>query len=232
MSDNQTIQSNTCHIWQADVQDMSSQLLLYESYLSVVEMARANRFVSARLRDDFILAHGWMRQVLAMYLCCEPEKLQFADNGHGKPMLESGDIRFNLSHSAGCVVLAVCRGVDVGVDVQFKDDRVDLLGIARRFFAPEEVRWLEQTPQSLRQDVFYRIWSLKEAYIKAVGVGMSLPLQDFAFGQGENDDVKLLRQPDAYVSLGFCGHVVNQVVNQDYALAVVAPVCVDQILPC
>ena len=228
MNSQLTIEPATCHIWLADTKQLVPQQSQFEQELSTVERARADRFVNEQLRNDFVLAHGWKRRVLAAYVSQAPNELEFLDNGHGKPSLVCRSVQFNLSHSAGRVVLALCSDAEVGVDVQFRDRRVDMAGLAERFFAKEEALWFASAPESQQLDVFYQIWSLKEAYIKAVGLGMSLSLQDFAFGINEQGDLRLIRQPDRYVTFKYKGHVLNHAALLDCALAVVVPEGIDQ----
>ena len=117
-----------------------------------------------------------------------PEAWRFSVTGHGKPILANSPSalvpRFNLAHTAGLVACAFSRDFEVGIDVENRQRTVNL-DVARRFFAPAEVAYLEQAPEDRREDIFLLFWTLKEAYIKARGLGLSLPLEQFAFTLGD-----------------------------------------------
>lgn len=214
-----SLDDKSCHIWLARVAELQAQLDAFESMLSNSELERAQRFVKLSLRHDFTCAHGWLRQVLAGYQACDPALMQFSFNDHGKPHLSDGGVSFNMSHSRGVVAIAVMRSGMVGIDVQHHDPQVELLAIAERFFAQEEAAWLKSVPDAQRQAVFYRIWSLKEAYIKAVGLGMALPLSSFAFvASTDSSAAELLRQPTEW-QRDWSVHVLDAM--DEYSLALI-----------
>lgn len=211
---------DNCHIWLVRLNSLQVRLDEFEAVLSDQERERADRFVNKSLRDDFVLAHGWMRHALAEYTG-ECAALQtFVQGEHGKPRLVDDGIAFNLSHSHGVAALAVAKDARIGIDIQFRDPDVDMLAIARRFFAREEVDWLQSVDEGRRLDVFYRIWTLKEAYIKAIGVGMALPLSDFAFADdGDGRGVRLVRQPVEWQSKWFLSNFDS---IGEYSLALIS----------
>ncbi|MDF1794949.1 MAG: 4'-phosphopantetheinyl transferase superfamily protein [Coxiellaceae bacterium] len=219
MSNASIIESDSCHILVADLNQLEHCLSKYTGYLSVIEADRANRFVNQQLRDSFALAHGWLREQLAGYLSVAPTELQFDSNQYGKPFLVGGELQFNLSHSKQRVALAISRSGDVGIDIQHHDTKVELAAIAKRFFAVEEVAWFEQAPESEKLLVFYKIWSLKEAYMKAVGMGMSLSLSSYAVGESAVGEARLVREPKEVVPTKWRVAYFDAV--PDYALALV-----------
>ncbi len=152
--------------------------------LSPVERLRAERFAFAKDRRAYIAAHGLLRCVLSEYLPVAPASWTFERVLLGKPWIaspaEGMGFRFNLSHSTGMVACAVSLAGEVGVDVEAVREG-EHLPLARRFFAPEEVSQLEPLPPAERAEAFIRFWTLKEAYIKARGLGLSLDLAGFAF---------------------------------------------------
>jgi 4'-phosphopantetheinyl transferase len=144
------------------------------------ERARAARFVFDRHRSRFIAAHACLRLLLGQYIGQAPGGLRFAVGARGKPRLLDGgtDVRFNLSHSGDLALIAVSVGIEVGVDIE--QGRPDaLLDLARRFFAPGEVAALEALPMAEQAGAFVRGWTRKEAFIKALGDGLSFPLDQF-----------------------------------------------------
>lgn len=149
------------------------------------ELARAARFVRAVDHDTFVIARALVRTTLSAYGPTPPRDWRFETNAHGCPFVvpaQAGAPRltFNLSHTTGLVALAVTRGRLVGVDVE-RVDRVLREDVAGRHFAPDEVRDLRALPMDQQARAFFEYWTLKEAYIKARGLGLAIPLADFAF---------------------------------------------------
>jgi 4'-phosphopantetheinyl transferase len=151
--------------------------------LSAGEAARAARFRFAADRAAFLAAHALLRALLAAHGIPAPV---FQSGPFGKPELVGapGDVRFSLSHTRGLVAAALATRDDLGVDVELAERAVDATGLAGRFFAPAEAACIAATPPENRQGAFLRLWTLKEAFAKAVGLGLSLPLDSFAFGPG------------------------------------------------
>jgi 4'-phosphopantetheinyl transferase len=153
--------------------------------LSSTERDRAHRFVFERDRLQFIVAHGLLRRALSTYAAVEPKAWRFVANQFGKPALAddfaSTNIAFNLTHTDGMAACVITRGDDVGIDVEATDRRTQPLDLATRYFSPFEVADLHACPESERQVRFIEIWTLKEAYVKAVGMGLSHSLQTFSF---------------------------------------------------
>lgn len=149
------------------------------------ERTRAARFVRAVDRDTFVIARALVRTTLSAYGPTPPRDWRFETNSHGCPFVvpdQAGAPRlsFNLSHTTGLAALAVTRGRLVGVDVE-RVDRVLREDVAGRHFAPDEVRDLRALPADAQPRAFFEYWTLKEAYIKARGMGLAIPLADFAF---------------------------------------------------
>ncbi len=173
--------------------------------LSDEELARMARFRFPALRRQFAIAHGLVRHVLSLFHPqVAPRDWRFDTGAQGKPEVAAGlpRIGFNLSHAEGLVALAVAHdetgvfsGDPVGVDVEQAARNIGP-GIARRYFAPEEVADLEALPEPEQRDRFFALWSLKESYIKATGFGLSLPLDSFSFAFGTPDSVSFRHHPD------------------------------------
>jgi 4'-phosphopantetheinyl transferase len=155
------------------------------AFLSAEEQAKADRFAFAHDRDSYVAAHALTRATLSEFFPRAPQDWTFAKGDHGKPRVDAGDestrLSFNLSHTRGHVALAVAIDRDVGVDVErIAPDRADE-AVARHLFAPAEFEAFRGAPEGERGECFFDFWTLKEAYIKAVGLGVALPLRDFAF---------------------------------------------------
>lgn len=168
------------HVWQAALAAPLPLVASLQGLLGPDELRRAGRFRFARDRDHFILARGLLRLILSLYTGTPAARLGFIYNSHGKPALEGDRVpSFNLSHSGDLVLYAVTAGRVVGIDVE--QMRVDFATaeIADRFFAPQERDTLRRLPAELHTQAFYNCWTRKEAYIKARGQGLSIPLDQF-----------------------------------------------------
>ena len=156
----------------------------YMALLPPQERDRHDRFVQEKDRRQYLLGKVLVRTILSRYLARAPHEWLFTTSRFGKPVLANGpaepNLLFNLSHTEGLVACVVARDWEVGIDVENVGRSVNL-DVARRFFAPAEVAFLEQVPEDQRQTTFFLFWTLKEAYVKARGLGLSLPLDQFAF---------------------------------------------------
>ena len=165
--------------------DAHAQRDRYLSLLSADEHARMARLVFERDRRRFLLTRALVRTMLSRYASVAPEAWTFVANVHGRPELLDRavgvpDLRFNISHTDGLIACAVTIGREVGVDVEHVGRRLTQ-DVAARFFAPQEVADLQALPTPDQPRMFFDYWTLKEAYIKARGFGLALPLADFAF---------------------------------------------------
>jgi 4'-phosphopantetheinyl transferase len=178
------------HIWQIPLSGHELLLPSLRRLLSQDEIQRADRFYFDRDRQSFTVARAATRQVLGRYVNLSGETLAFSYGDKGKPELvqgaEGAPIKFNLSHSGEFALLAVTRGLCLGVDIERVN--VDFAGedIAERFFSRNEVAALRAIAAEARAESFFSCWTRKEAYIKALGEGLSAPLDSFdvAFGPG------------------------------------------------
>jgi 4'-phosphopantetheinyl transferase len=176
--------SQEVHVWRIGLELDDASLARLRQTLAEEERRRAERFHFEKDRRHFIAGRGAMRILLAGYLTSRPEEVRFAYSNYGKPRLvdaiNDSDLRFNLTHSHGLALLAVTRGRDVGIDVErLRDMENDGQGLAERFFSPHESAVLRSLPSHLRREAFFHCWTRKEAYIKADGKGLSLPLAQF-----------------------------------------------------
>jgi 4'-phosphopantetheinyl transferase len=157
----------------------------YLALMTAEERERMARLIFERDRRRFLLTRALVRTMLSRYTHVKPAEWRFVENVHGRPAIHdrpSGvpDLRFNISHTDGLIACAVTIGREVGVDVEHVGRRVTH-DVAGRFFAPKEVEDLAKLPEDEQRRVFFDYWTLKEAYIKARGFGLALPLADFAF---------------------------------------------------
>jgi 4'-phosphopantetheinyl transferase len=184
-------------VWRILIDLTPASVKFLESTLSADEAGRATRFHFPADGQRFIAAHGCLRDILARYLNCQPGQLIFSTNAYGKPVLQGHTLEFNLSHSGDYALVAVTQARRVGIDVERIRANMEFESIARRFFSQNEVREWMSVPPDGRPMAFFHCWTRKEAYIKAQGMGISLPLESFDVSLGP-DRPALLRatRPD------------------------------------
>jgi 4'-phosphopantetheinyl transferase len=167
-------------IWRIRLNATESALAYYRATLSPEERNRSERFRFENLRHCYIVCRGALRVLLAHYLGCSPKDVEFTFGQKGKPGLRgTSPMRFNVSHSADFAVFAFTLGCELGVDVERLRELAELESIASRFFCAAETSELLSLSPELRGVAFFRCWTRKEAYIKAVGDGLSIPLNRF-----------------------------------------------------
>ena len=164
--------------WSLETDSLSFQAV--EALLSEDEKARGQRFVTAALRHRFVACRARLRSLLGEHLGLDPATLVFVQNAFGKPRLaDHPSVHFSLSHSGDQAVLAVSEQREIGIDIE-RVRPLDHLDLARRYFHPNEVATIEGArPPDDQLLAFFRIWTLKEAVVKAIGRGLSIPLDTF-----------------------------------------------------
>ena len=181
-----TLSRTEAHIWYTSPDEVSDSGLIdsCQALLSAEERERHRRLVRPRNRHEYLVAHALVRTSLSRYADVHPRDWVFRANENGRPEIQSprlvSPIRFNLSHTDGLVACICAVDREVGVDVEDIERSIAAEEIAASSFSPEEVCSLRSLPETLRSRRFFEIWTLKEAYIKARGMGLSLPLERFS----------------------------------------------------
>jgi 4'-phosphopantetheinyl transferase len=193
---------NEVHVWRASLDQLPPTIESFRHLLDADERPRADSFHFQSDREHFIVAHGLLRVILGSYLNRLPNSLSFQRGSYGKPASIpdpfNDAIRFNLSHSHGMALYAIARSREVGIDVEFIRCGVHEDQIAERFFSRREIATLRMLPAALRSRAFFLCWTRKEAYIKARGEGLSLPLDQFDVSLTPGEPAELLgTRPDA-----------------------------------
>ncbi len=175
------------HVWLAWAERFADPALepRLASVMTTEERAKQQRFIRPADRLLQLIARALVRTLLSSYAGVQPADWRFGAGRHGKPFLVGPaanlQIAFNLSHTRGLVAAAFTTGAEVGVDVEGLGRRTATMDVARRFFAHTEVAALERAPETEREAMFFAFWTLKEAYLKVRGLGLSVPLGAFAF---------------------------------------------------
>ncbi|HJO02784.1 MAG TPA: 4'-phosphopantetheinyl transferase superfamily protein [Acidobacteriota bacterium] len=185
--------------------------------LDGVERARLRRMRSPSKRLEFLVGRSMLRTVLGDVLDVSPAEVLIEYGAHGKPRLPGDELTFNLSHSGDRALVAVAAGGRVGVDVEQRRPRRPFRRLSRRFFAEAEDRWLHGLQAADRAAGFYRAWTLKESYLKAIGTGLAFSSRHFA--------MELACDPPRLMETGYPGdepalwHFATPEVRGGYAAA-------------
>jgi 4'-phosphopantetheinyl transferase len=175
--------SGEVHVWRMRLEQPADVRESYLRTLAEDERVRANRFHFDQHQRQFVVARGFLRALLARYLDTTPEAVRFAYGPYGKPMLDGehreSSLRFNASHSGDWAIYGFVEDHEVGIDVEYIKEDFETEGIAERFFSTGEVQTLNALPEAEKPAAFFRCWTRKEAYIKAIGSGLSHPLDSF-----------------------------------------------------
>jgi len=208
------------HLWQRRLDASAEEVSACYGLLSSEEQERAHRFRSERPRNDFVLTRGTLRSLLAQYLDSTPQGVRFRYAVRGKPALEGeSDLCFNVSHTNGLALMAFVRRRAIGVDVENLGRETEAERLAERFFSQRERLALRSLSGDELQTAFFRCWTRKEAYIKAKGEGLSLPLDQFDVSIAESDRNGLLAtRPDPAEAVRWT--VCDVPVGTGYAAAV------------
>ncbi|MES1987884.1 MAG: 4'-phosphopantetheinyl transferase superfamily protein [Pseudomonadota bacterium] len=169
----------TIHVWRASLDIGDAEYDQHFDLLDENEKWRAKRFVFEHHKRHFVAGRSTLRQILGRYLNIDPKDLQFTYGKHGKPTVlseQADPFHFNMSHSQAIALYAVGGPLSLGVDVEVIRPSVDSLGIAKRFFTAREWQTLERLTEPHKTQAFYNAWTRKEAFLKALGQGLTYPL--------------------------------------------------------
>ncbi len=219
-----SLATDEVHLWLASLEQAPDCVRSFLTTLAPDEQKRAARFYFEKDRRSFTVARGILRALLGHYLQVPPASLNFTYNAYGKPALlaSSGQpaLCFNLSHSHHLALFAFAYECELGVDIEYMRDmeQEDYLLMASSHFSPGEYVTLQALPETLRKTAFFNCWSRKEAYIKARGMGISIPLDTFDVSCVPGEPVALLASRDAPETVS-AWSLSTPAVPPDYAAA-------------
>ena len=208
--------SNSVHVWSARLDQPESIFEQLQSSLSKDERIHADKFVFDRDRQHFVVARGVLRNILGAYLDVAPGVVQFSYEPTGKPFLASSSainpLQFNLSHAHGLAVYAFTQHTEVGIDVEYIRPIPDCDRIAAQNFSQQERIIFSALPIDEKIPAFFRIWTRKEAFIKALGDGLTFPLNQFSVvpESGETTDLVTVDDHSTRVSQWLLGSFVPE----------------------
>jgi 4'-phosphopantetheinyl transferase len=201
--------SGEIHVWSVTIADWLPFLVTLGTTLNGDECDRAARFHFERDRRRFTVCRGLLRALLGNYLALDPRQIEFHLGPHEKPELATSittRLEFNLSHSGDAACFAFAAGRQVGVDIERMRSQSDLNGLAQQVFTPAEIEAFSASPEQQREDLFFTLWTRKEALIKAIGLGLSAPVREITVthglaGSGETTGIGLIERDGACWSL-------------------------------
>jgi 4'-phosphopantetheinyl transferase len=191
---------NEIQVWRIPLARSAAEVSQLQTCLSAAELAQAARFHFAADQRRFVVRRAVLRQLLAATCHTSPDAVQLGLGTQGKPFIaqsgRTGDLRFSCSHSADWALVALARGIELGVDLEQQRNLPDAAELARRFFSNDEVCALEQLPPALKTAGFFNCWTRKEAFVKALGLGLSCPLNRFTVSLAPDRPAALLAVAD------------------------------------
>ena len=185
------------HVWKIPLQPPRLWLPKLWAMLNVEEQQRAKRYKTQTLQDTFVTARGTLRLILHRYLHIEAAHIQFASGTHGKPYITepvtSPPLTFNLSHSAELALLAVAVNRQIGIDIEHNRRTTNYSGMINRICSPQEQLFLKDLPPDEQQKLFLTCWTRKEAYVKALGQGITFSLNTVTVSLDKNEPPEILQ---------------------------------------
>ena len=227
---NGIISSNEVHVWRLYQEKTNSQIETLQGILSPDELARSEKFHFEKDRKKFILTRGILRKLLGSYLGKNPQQIRFNYTSFGKPFLaidsENNNLSFNLSHSGELVLYAITRNQKIGIDIEQIRDHTDVMAIAKRFFSPAEIGEMEKANEKNCTELFFRYWTRKEAFVKALGKGVSFPMERLDVSllnkfspiiksTAENNETACLNVQDLLPGDGYLAAIATEVNDAD-----------------
>jgi 4'-phosphopantetheinyl transferase len=210
------------HVWRQALDISARGAARLRAVLSTDEISRANAFRFEVDCNRFAVARGYLRTILSLYLLTDPAKIEFTYSTYGKPSIvapNASEVCFNLAHSAALAVYAVTRNRDIGVDLEMVCSDFDRTEIAERFFASNEAAHLRSLPDAEQERAFFMCWTRKEALLKAKGVGLSQPLNEFqVIGELEESTGFLKTRGDTNEFAGWSMKTID--LRSDYVAAI------------
>jgi 4'-phosphopantetheinyl transferase len=225
------------HVRIASLDYRQSERSFFKSILAADEINRANRFHFQRDRERFVAGRGLLRVILSSYVGVPPDEIIFTYGSQGKPELRRqvghAVIRFNLAHSDGTAIYAITQDRPVGVDIEWVTDNFPVESVAEHFFSTIEVAALRSLPPHMQRVAFFKCWTRKEAFIKALGDGLSCPLSDFDVSVTPGEAARLLHVRWAPEEASrWCMEDIESVPNCAAAIVISGPQCRMHISQC
>ena len=226
----QQLSENEIHLWSIDPQQITGQgqLASLKTLLNTAELAKVQRYRLAKAQHNALITRAFVRAVLALYTDLQARDLIFEITEHGKPELSNSSLplRFNLSHNNNLIICAVCLNHDIGCDVESLSRKISVNNIARRYFSTSEYQSLKMLPPAAQRSRFFEYWTLKEAFVKATGRGLSQGLDTFSFQIGSaeqaafNDNIALTHSENSVMQNNHDWYSCLNYLDQTHCIAI------------
>lgn len=190
------------HLWFVYFDEIQEESLLerYRNLLTEEERIQEKRFYFEKDQRRYLITRAMVRTVLSRYAQVEPGQWTFSKNAYGRPEIAqhhaTGDLSFNISHTQSLIVLGVTWGCALGVDTENIQLREAPVELASQYFAPDEAAAIYDLPEEIQDQKFYQFWTLKESYVKARGMGLSIPLNEFGFDLEREREIEVRINPE------------------------------------
>jgi 4'-phosphopantetheinyl transferase len=203
------------HVWSVDLNLDRDRIHELGQFLTPQESQRAAKFINPTHGDRWIVARGYLRQILSQYLNCNPAQIVFTLGEQGKPAVEGYPIEFNLSHSHDRAVYGISANFPIGIDLEYIHP-LPAADLVDRFFSPAEQAIFHSLPIDSQQAAFFHAWTQKEAYLKACGTGLSTPLDRIEVSIDPTTPAAIISSPIAGI-----WQIQKLEIAADYASAIV-----------
>ncbi len=191
----QPLTGSDIHVWCASLSASPEELSGYLSLLSQEELIRAERFYFEKDRNHFVVGRGLLRTILGSYLNQEPAQIDFIYGQFGKPAIRfpQGDkvLEFNLSHSKDLALYILTWDRRIGIDIEYMGALADMDNFAEQFFTPRETALINSLSGNQKADAFFKTWTSKEAFLKANGCGLTVPINQVEISLEADETVRL-----------------------------------------
>ncbi|MEO6695102.1 MAG: 4'-phosphopantetheinyl transferase superfamily protein [Ignavibacteria bacterium] len=183
---------NEIHVYKIRFDKSEDEISRLTNLLSDDELEKAKKYKFKKLSDNYITARGTLRKILGRYLKVLPSIPQISYKEKGKPFIKNDDIKFNLAHTKDIAVYAFTKSDEIGIDVERIREMPDALQIANRFFSLDEYIALKEINNEQMNYTFFNCWTRKESFIKAIGEGLTYPLENFSVSSKPGDEPRIL----------------------------------------
>ena len=190
------LEEDTIHVWRIWLAESKERIRSFRELLSDAEREQAERFLFDEHRHRFTVGRAQLRRILGSYIDVDAVQVDFRYTNLGKPYFAEGvsdpHLEFNFTNSNDCALLAITYRTELGIDIEKIREMTNMEGLARRFFAQPEIDVIVQEPSELRrQEYFFRCWTRKEAFLKAIGTGLTFPLGNVCVSVADTEPVRI-----------------------------------------
>ncbi len=190
------LEQDTIHVWRISLDESTERICSFRGLLSDPELQQADRFLFDVHRQRFTVGRAQLRRILGSYIGVAPEQVDFRYTNLGKPYFAEGvsdpHLEFNFTNSDDWALLAITHRTELGIDIEKIREMTNMEGLARRFFAQPEIDVIVRAPSELRrQEYFFRCWTRKEAFLKAMGTGLTFPLDHVCVSVADTETVRI-----------------------------------------